>query len=301
MKGLLLVMMACAALAQDTDRDGLPDALEQQLLDQFRPTLRISRNDCDGRPAEFLPGQPTPLVRERNGRLYGQATKAGARVELHYYHLWAQDCGKAGHELDAEHVSVLVEEAAPGKWRALYWYAAAHEDTICDAGHAARAVKVDAVDKGATIWVSHGKHASFLSEKLCRRGCGGDQCQATFALPPMPVENLGEPGALRPGLDWVEARNWPLLQKMGPDFDASLEGRLAGAKKEFVFLAPKLRPAQSTIAAGAKATSATAQSLGTSQQATSEALATSTQKVDNALRQSTKKTVRGVKRFFRKG
>ena len=76
------------------------------------------------------------MVQEENGTIYGQAfPRAGNpnQVELHYYHLWRVDCGEMGHNLDTEHVSALLGRGQTSKWKALYWYAAAHEETVCDA------------------------------------------------------------------------------------------------------------------------------------------------------------------------
>src|ERR1039458_10862833 len=44
-----------AATSIDSDADGLSDALEQRLLEQFAPRFMVGRNDCSGLPAEFAP------------------------------------------------------------------------------------------------------------------------------------------------------------------------------------------------------------------------------------------------------
>ena len=119
-------------------------------------------------------------------------------VEIHYYHLWKKDCGRMGHALDTEHVSVLIRASGThsisSKWMATYWYAAAHEDTVCDASQISRASTLHAEDHGATVWISAGKHASFLNEELCRRGCGGDICEKMAPLSVSRIVNLGEIG-----------------------------------------------------------------------------------------------------------
>ena len=50
------IAVAVPAAAQDLDRDGLPDRLEQQLLDKFTPTLLLTRGECDGIGREVLHG-----------------------------------------------------------------------------------------------------------------------------------------------------------------------------------------------------------------------------------------------------
>src|SRR5262245_45088094 len=112
---LLILLLAQFAIAQtvDQDRDGLDDQFEQQLLAQFLPTFMIAADDCDGLPAEFVAGSSKPTVLAKNATVYGQVSRHSADVgatflELHYYHLWSRDCGRVGHKLDPEHVSVLV-------------------------------------------------------------------------------------------------------------------------------------------------------------------------------------------------
>src|SRR5262249_21443771 len=138
---LLITPFANAQTVQDQDRDGLDDSLEQELLTKFLPTFMIASDDCDGLPAEFVAGSSKPVVAGKDGTIYGQvsphsADDSGTLLELHYYHLWARDCGRVGHKLDPEHVSVLVagnSSQPASEWRARYWYAAAHENTLCDA------------------------------------------------------------------------------------------------------------------------------------------------------------------------
>src|SRR5262245_15853943 len=50
----------------DGDRDGLPDDFEQAILEKFRPTWKIGSSDCNVLPAEFVPGDLTPSVKDRN-------------------------------------------------------------------------------------------------------------------------------------------------------------------------------------------------------------------------------------------
>ena len=158
--------VSVAELRADSDHDGLSDALEQELLTQFMPRFMIGEHDCSIRPAEFKANSLTPEVLGDNGTIYGQAfpTKAANDhaliVELHYYHLWRKDCGGHGHPLDTEHVAVLIQASdtniGSAKWKALYWYAAAHENTVCDVSQIARASSLHAEDHGAMVWISPG-------------------------------------------------------------------------------------------------------------------------------------------------
>jgi hypothetical protein len=206
-----------ATIPADTDRDGLSDALEDELLKQFTPRFLISDQDCSVRPAEFTPLQTKPVIASENGTIYGQAIPRKGepdQVELHFYHLWRLDCGDLGHPLDAEHVSALVSRDESSNWKALYWYAAAHEDTLCDSSQITRASTVNAELSGPQVWISRGKHGSFLSDVLCQRGCGGDECLNLHPLAIAAIINLGEPGAPVNGATWVDAPQWPLASKM---------------------------------------------------------------------------------------
>jgi hypothetical protein len=219
--GLLWSFLSIAAAQSvtsiDTDRDGLSDALEDALLAQFAPRFMVSEDDCSLRPAQFAPFLPTPQVQDEKGTIYGQAfprERNSNLVELHYYHLWRRDCGEMSHPLDAEHVSALVTRDKPSNWRALYWYAAAHENTLCDASQIARAATINGELHGPAVWISRGKHASFLSDVKCAHGCGGDKC---IAMQPMAIArliNLGEPSSAMNGTAWANSGQWPLADKM---------------------------------------------------------------------------------------
>ncbi len=179
-----LVAICCAQApvpdaSLDSDHDGLADAQETLLLAQFEPRFFISRSDCSSHPAQFTGDAGKPVVVADNGTIYGQAFPRpghAEQVELHYYDLWRKDCGKRGHDLDAEHVSAILSRDEAGVWKAHYWYASAHEDTLCDASQIARAATLGAESQGPQVWVSSGKHASFLGPAICTRGCGADRC-----------------------------------------------------------------------------------------------------------------------------
>jgi len=208
----------------DSDQDGLTDELEQALLVQFAPRFLVGQGDCSNVPAEFQPGIPTPQVKSENGAIYGQVFPAkdvieGASVvEIHYYHLWRIDCGRHGHPLDAEHVAILVRASGPdlrvATWKALYWYAAAHENTVCDVSQIAHASTLHAEVAGPSIWISPGKHASYLNESLCQTGCGADRCEKMTPLAPAKLVNLGEPGHPMNGSLFIASSAWPLAAKM---------------------------------------------------------------------------------------
>lgn len=229
---LFLPLMTIQAESEDGDRDSLPDRREQKLLDRFKPSLRLHAEECASLPSEFQIGSIVPLPVVPNGTLYGQVFpiespgSSEALIEIHYYHLWASDCGRFGHDLDAEYVAGLLYadsfDAPVGQWKARYWFGAAHEGTLCDVSNAAAAASIDAVEHGPEVWVSHGKHASFLTQEICQRpGCGGDQCGEMVPFEPTRIINVGEPGSPLNGALWAGSPDWPLREKMGTLFGDS--------------------------------------------------------------------------------
>jgi hypothetical protein len=268
----------------DGDRDGLADQWEQQVLERFVPRFLVSAGDCDGLPAEFASGVEKPKLVARNGTIYGQVSpgRNDLEVEVHYYHLWRQDCGRKSHALDVEHVSVLLKKVGQD-WTALYWYAGAHEDTVCDLSQATKAAAVSAVDRGPTVWISSGKHGSFLKEATCGSGCGSDRCEQMKPLAVARLVNLGERDAPLNGAVWTASKEWPLREKMGRDFDSTLRARLEDAGDDAgVILAAATtgsRPVQATIWVGEASLSA----VGDAGRRTDEALTKSDAKTGSAV------------------
>ena len=183
------MLAAQSAPSPDSDHDGLSDSLEQALLTQFSPHFYVGQRECAGLPAAFQPDLLQPTLQKEDGTVYGEvfpAKIAGAdrpMVEIHFYDLWDRDCGAHGHQLDAEHVAVLVEasssELITAKWKAVYWFAAAHENTVCDVSQLARASALGAEENGPKVWLSPGKHAAYLAKSLCNHGCGADRCEGS--------------------------------------------------------------------------------------------------------------------------
>ena len=277
----------------DSDQDGLSDALEQSLLEQFSPTFMIAEHDCSGIPGRFLPGSIKPVVVAEDGTIYGQVfpakTSTAERpvIEIHYYHLWARDCGEHSHALDTEHVSTLVRtvdaHAATLRWKADYWYAAAHENTVCDVSQITRASSIHAEQGGATVWVSPGKHASYLNPTLCQgaTGCGADQCSKMVALHTEAIINLGEREHPMHGSVFLRSNAWPLAGKMETtDFPENPVARLdALPSNDIAWVNPGRHPAQGVIAVS----STTAQSLNHSSTNTTNAIALAGQSTGSGL------------------
>ncbi|HTV07483.1 MAG TPA: hypothetical protein VMD97_00395 [Candidatus Aquilonibacter sp.] len=278
----------------DSDKDGISDSVEQSLLEQFAPHFFIGQHDCAGLPATFEPDLLRPTPEAENGTVYGQVFPvkiAGATApmaEIHFYDLWATDCGAHGHALDAEHVAVLVEASSPdlsaAKWTAVYWFAAAHENTVCDVSQIARASALGAEEGGAKIWISPGKHAAYLAKSLCNHGCGADRCEAMKPMRTSQVINLGELDHLMNGSDFVASTAWPLEEKMAhTDFPPEPIARLnALPPDDIAWFNAGRHPAQGIIAISYSTGEAIAGSGGN----TDAALALASGKTGNALQKS---------------
>lgn len=297
---LLLLLNSLAVTAQqlDSDHDGLADSVEQSLLTQFSPHFYVGQHECAGLPAVFQPGllQPTPQVED--GTIYGQvfpvkiAGATGPMMEIHFYDLWGRDCGAHGHQFDTEHVAVLVEasshDLAAAKWKAVYWYAAAHENTVCDVSQIARASALGAEDDGAKVWLSPGKHAAYLAKSLCNHGCGADSCEAMKPMRTSRIINLGEPGHPMNGSDFIASNAWPLDQKMNhTDFPPEPIARLnALPHDDIAWFNAGRHPAQGVIAVSYT----TGKAIDGSGENTDAALALASDKTGNALQKSYRNT-----------
>jgi hypothetical protein len=260
---------------------------------------------------------------------------AGVAAEIHFYHLWSRDCGPHGHKLDAEHVAVLVTgpvsgpvtsqataamteeaagattaagtgpagDAAGARWKAVYWYAAAHEKTVCDVSQITRASTVHAEESGARVWISPGKHASYLNEALCQAGCGADRCADMTALPRGRIVNLGEAGHAMNGSAFIASGAWPLGAKMTTsNFPPEALARLNQMPaSDIAWFNAGRHPAQGIIAessateqAIAGGAGATTDSLARAGDSTSVAISVAQDDTGNALGKSYRRTVHGV-------
>ena len=319
MRALLVAGLFCCVLSlapaqtlppdasPDSDHDGLSDVVEDALLAQFAPRFQVSDDDCSLRPAQFVPFVSNPQVQQENGTIYGEAFPVAGNpgwVELHYYHLWRRDCGAIGHPLDAEHVSALVVRDDSSNAKALYWYAAAHENTLCDASQIARAVTVDGELHGPPVWISRGKHASFLSDAICAHGCGGDKCVAMQPLATTGIINLGERSNAMNGATWAASAQWPLAAKMSRnDFSDDRTARADCLPVTSIAWAnPERRPVKATIKVSNHALGGTAEGFHSADIALDQAGSNTEDALNNASTATGNglaKSAHGVKKALR--
>jgi hypothetical protein len=193
-------------------------------------------------------------------------------------------------------VSVLVRasgaDLASATWKAAYWYAAAHENTVCDVSQIARASTIHAQDRGAKVWISPGKHASYLNETLCQRGCGADRCQEMTALRPGKLINLGEPGHPMNGSLFISSNRWPLAGKMATtNFPENAVARLNQfPATDIAWYSAGRHPAQGVIAIS----SSTEDAIAGVGQNTTTAISVAGDSTGNALQKSYRHTVHAL-------
>jgi hypothetical protein len=177
-------------------------------------------------------------------------------------------------------------------WKAVYWFAAAHEGTVCDASQIAAAKALDAEKQGAAVWISTGKHGAFLSEQICTQGCGGDRCTAMAPLETKRVVNIGEVGAAMHGAVWVESAMWPLAAKMTSDFTQANIARLEQGDGVPI----ESNTAHGSVKGTIYVANSVADNLGTSGANTSAALSMADAQTEDALSRSAKATGDALKK-----
>jgi hypothetical protein len=145
---------------------------------------------------------------------------------------------------------------------------------------ASRASNLGAVDKGLPVWISNAKHASFLVQRQCALGCGGDRCENVIELKSRQIVNLGEAGAPLNGAIWANSKNWNLAAKMVADFDDRVLARLANSEAgEIIRLRERPPSAQAVIRSGGS----TLDSIEGSGRRTDQAIEKSSASVDGSL------------------
>ncbi len=293
--GLSTCMITAAQL--DSDRDGLTDDFEQQLLEMFRPRFVISASDCAGLPAKIKPGQLEPEVVSIDGTIYGQVFPSALSkdlIEIHYYTLWSRDCGRMSHPFDVEHVSSLVRAESHPK--AMYWYAGAHEGTVCEKSSGARAASIDGSSNGPKVWSSSGKHALYLRKEMCGGGCGADSCSDDLELDRnRPVINIGELNAPANESLWTNSPAWILSDKMDTDFSTGIVGFLDESPNDSVTtlrgrgaVRGAIQGSASVLDGADSAASNTGAALDTANHRTSSGLANATRATGRSLKRAWK-------------
>lgn len=207
---------ACPASStcEDGDEDGLVDAWEQEILERFRPLVRLHPRDRALRDPESVIAHVARVQKLDDSPL---------RVRLYVTILYTRDYGNCGfhkHPGDTERVVLELDELDDGSLILSRLYLAAHEFSILDHSRRLETDELNQVayaedEDGVLRWVVYSaknKHASYVDDRFCERGalpCLEDDCANYDAgsLLLAPVVNAGEPDA--PLVESLEDLGYP--------------------------------------------------------------------------------------------
>jgi hypothetical protein len=163
----------------DADGDGIDDALEAQLAEQFFPTLHYSWGEMCASP------DPIRVLFRVHNLVYNGVPNTD-RIAIDYVILYSEDCGAEGHSGDNEAFQVLVVKNGDN------WYfsniaAVAHQDT---------ANETSSLGWSDVLWVSENKHGNYASLSSCGDGVWNfDDCEENGPGRSHILYNVGEPDA----------------------------------------------------------------------------------------------------------
>jgi hypothetical protein len=175
----------------DSDHDGLDDAREQQLAEDYLPYLSLDPDDgcpLDGLVARVRPHPAYPT-----------------KILIVYSHLYQLDCGVGGHVGDNEAFGIVIDPAKPAPAGILAIKTASHQGTPCERdsecstcgdGRTACDVTTDAGGSWPVLYASKDKHGQYAIGDRCSllQTCF-DVCTLNPKRARPPVVNVGEPGA----------------------------------------------------------------------------------------------------------
>src|SRR5262245_39962864 len=148
--------------AVDNDQDGLDDAVEQQLAEQYLPYVSLAPDD--GCPLDGF------LVRVR------PHPKDATKVLIVYDHLLQRDCGLGGHVGDDEVFGVAIDPARAAPDGILAIKTASHQGTICERDSECSTcgdnrTQCDRALDGGAMWpvlfASKDKHGQYATKSAC--------------------------------------------------------------------------------------------------------------------------------------
>jgi hypothetical protein len=177
---------ADTAMIVDDDGDGLDDALETRLAIAYMPYISIDPADNCALDGMLVRVRPHPA----------DATK----ILIVYDHLYANDCGFAGHVGDDEVFGVAIDPAIPPPAGILAIRAVSHQntpcerDTQCSTCGDSRPACDRATDMTPIVYASKDKHGNYATLAQCPLiGTCFDQCTLNPARRMPAVVNAGEP------------------------------------------------------------------------------------------------------------
>ncbi len=182
------VIDAPAAIV-DNDMDGLDDAYEQKLANDYMPFISLAPDDGCTRDGLLVRVRPHPA----------DPTK----IFILYDHLFESDCGLTGHIGDDEVFGVAVDPSIPAPGGILAIKAASHQNTPCERVTQCTTCSNDsrsACDMAPiggvmypVVYASKDKHGQYATKGSCGFGTCFDSCTLNTTADHPPVVNAGEP------------------------------------------------------------------------------------------------------------
>jgi hypothetical protein len=195
----------------DEDQDGLDDAFELQVANDYLPYVAVDPGDgcaLDGIIARVRPHPADP-----------------SKILIVYDHLFQNDCGLGGHIGDDEVFSIAIDPNVPPPAGILAIKAISHQGTPCERDSECATCSGDSrspcdlgMINGLTypvVYASKDKHGQYATKSSCGFGTCFDSCTLAPAPVHPPIVNAGEPdhpitsnlttqGFITPANGWTE-------------------------------------------------------------------------------------------------
>jgi hypothetical protein len=174
-----------AALEEDLDGDGIPDAREAELAAAYLPFLSLHPDDGCTVGGLLYRMRPHP--------------EDASRIHIVYVHLFQTDCGLTSHVGDDEAFGVTIDPAVPPPEGILAIRTISHQNTPCEqTNDCGAACGLDGCEIQAgrpVVFSSRDKHGGYLSRTRCNFTTCLDQCQMNSVGVERALVNAGEPEA----------------------------------------------------------------------------------------------------------
>lgn len=172
----------------DNDGDGLDDAYELALANDYLPFISLAPDDGCTRDGLVVRVRPHP--------------QDPTKISIFYDHLFESDCGLNGHTGDDEMFGIAIDPQVPPPLGILAIKTASHQNTPCERVTECTTCGVGnacdmAAMAGATypvIYASKDKHGQYATKGSCGFGTCFDSCTLNAAPAHPAIVNAGEPG-----------------------------------------------------------------------------------------------------------
>jgi hypothetical protein len=182
--------VAETAPAADLDGDGLDDAYESKLAEEYLPFLSLDPSDGCKRGIIVFRMRPHPDA-------------PTTRIHVVYDFLMEKDCGASGHVGDDEVFGMTIDPTKPAPEGIVALRAISHQSTPCEkvtncgsCGSLAKCTTATRAGKAfPVVFYSKDKHGAYVKESDCDGACFFTNYCSLADMPTEPkMINAGEPG-----------------------------------------------------------------------------------------------------------